>query len=203
MSKTPYIGWYALAKEGEPSFRYKVTPAVCADADLIVIVPWTLSEVISGTPIVHDPYIAHARFAAEYRNWWWTHGKSWKPVAGNEAGPDRAVELSTVAQHYPAKTDSISDRPRSDAGNNFGRFARAGLMSDYIADLFATRLCGIPIGSWQQFFKLFTESFDFRDIETKIASIDAGEPTTGDLRGTLERVASVLMELARRIDRGA
>ncbi len=44
-------GWYALAKEGEPSFRYKVTPAVCGPGDLIVIVPWTLSEVISGSPI--------------------------------------------------------------------------------------------------------------------------------------------------------
>ena len=33
-------GWYVLAKEKEPSFRYKVTPAVCAPADLLVVVPW-------------------------------------------------------------------------------------------------------------------------------------------------------------------
>jgi hypothetical protein len=176
---------------------------VCAEADLIVIVPWTLSEVISGSPIVHDPYIAHARFAAEYRNWWWTYGKSWKPASGGAGGPDRCVDLSTVVQCYPAKTEAISDRPRSDAGSNFGRFARTGLMSDYIAELFATRLCGIPIGSWQQFFKLFTESFDFQDIESKIASIDAGDPVPGDLRGTLERIAAVLMELAHRIGRAA
>lgn len=84
-------GWYVLAKEGEPSFRYKVTPAVCAPADLIVIVPWTLSEVISGTPIVHDPYITHARFAAEYRNWWWTWGRKWK------AAPGASVQDSAIA----------------------------------------------------------------------------------------------------------
>jgi hypothetical protein len=27
-------GWYALAKEGEPSYRYKVSPKVCATPDL-------------------------------------------------------------------------------------------------------------------------------------------------------------------------
>ena len=32
-------GWYVLSKEGEPSGRYKVTPAACAPQDLLVIVP--------------------------------------------------------------------------------------------------------------------------------------------------------------------
>jgi hypothetical protein len=39
-------GWYVLAKEREPSFRYKVTPAVCAPGDLLTVVPWALSNVI-------------------------------------------------------------------------------------------------------------------------------------------------------------
>jgi hypothetical protein len=43
-------GWYVLAKEKEPSFRYKVTLTVCAPADLLVVVPWALSNVISGRP---------------------------------------------------------------------------------------------------------------------------------------------------------
>lgn len=42
--------WYILSKEGEPSFRYKIDPDTCADADLLVVIPWILSEVISGTP---------------------------------------------------------------------------------------------------------------------------------------------------------
>jgi hypothetical protein len=204
--KTPAIilglelkGWYALAKEGEPSFRYKVTPAVCGPADLIVIVPWTLSAVISGTPIVHDPYIAHAAFAAEYRNWWWTYGKNWK--ASGPGGADPGIDLSDITQNYPTKSDAISDRPRSDGGSNFGRFARTGLMDDYIKDLFATRLSGIPLGAWQQFFRIFTEGYDFQDIEEKIGAIEVTEQVSGDLRGTLERIAAVLIELAQRISR--
>jgi hypothetical protein len=58
-------GWYVLAKEKEPSFRDKVTPTVCAPADLLVVVPWALSNVISGRPRVFDPYVIGAREAAE------------------------------------------------------------------------------------------------------------------------------------------
>jgi hypothetical protein len=64
-------GWYLLAKEGEPSFRYKVTPEACEPQDLLVVVPWILSDVISGTPKALEPYIESARYAAEYRNYYW------------------------------------------------------------------------------------------------------------------------------------
>lgn len=33
-------GWFVLAKEGEPSFRYRASPAVCAPQDLMVVYPW-------------------------------------------------------------------------------------------------------------------------------------------------------------------
>lgn len=33
-------GWYLLAKEGMPNFRFTVTPACCNSWDLIVVVPW-------------------------------------------------------------------------------------------------------------------------------------------------------------------
>jgi hypothetical protein len=49
--------WYLLAKEGEPSFRFTATPSACAPADLLVIVPWTLSFAVAGAPIVFEPYI--------------------------------------------------------------------------------------------------------------------------------------------------
>ncbi len=61
--------WYVLSKEGEPSFRYQVTPEACATADFIVIIFWLLSEVIAGTPRLLIPYKESARFAAEYRNY--------------------------------------------------------------------------------------------------------------------------------------
>ena len=50
-------GWYLLAKEGEPSLRFTQTEAACADADLIMVVPWVLSSVISGRPRIYTPYI--------------------------------------------------------------------------------------------------------------------------------------------------
>jgi hypothetical protein len=51
-------GWFALAKEGEPSFRYTVNPEACADADLLVVFPWMLDEVVSGRPRLMQPFIA-------------------------------------------------------------------------------------------------------------------------------------------------
>ena len=48
-------GWYLLSKEGEPSFRYQVTPSACSEQDLLVVVPWSLKNVISGKPQVFSP----------------------------------------------------------------------------------------------------------------------------------------------------
>ncbi|MYG39072.1 MAG: hypothetical protein F4162_09005 [Synechococcus sp. SB0676_bin_10] len=66
-------GWYLLSKEGEPSFRYKVTPSACAPQDLLVVVPCHLKTVLSGEPVVYKPYIEQARHVAELRNWFWTN----------------------------------------------------------------------------------------------------------------------------------
>ena len=155
-------GWYALAKESEPSFRYKVTPAVCAPADLLVVVPWALSKVISGSPQVFVPYVISARQAAEYRNWYWEHAKG--------AKGDNSITLSTVATNYPTKCDMISDRPASDSGGNFGRFARTKAMDSYIKELFDDKLAGIPLWAWQRFLSLFTESQTTSDV---IRGLDA------------------------------
>ena len=143
-------GWYVLAKEREPSFRYKVTPAVCADADLLVVVPWALSEVVSGTPKIFKPFVTSAKYAAQYKNWYWQHKMTGKS--------DKSITLSKVVQHYPSKSDMISDVPASDGGNNFGRLARAGILNDYRIELFKERLVGISLSSWQRFLAIFTES---------------------------------------------
>jgi len=143
-------GWYALAKEREPSFRYVVTPAVCAPADLLVVFPWTLSNVVSGTPRLFQPYIVGARYAALYRNWHWQHKRG--------TLSDTGIVTSTMTNHYPAKTDPISDVAKSDGGGNFGRFARTGLMDTYIDALYREELLGIPLGAWQRFLSLFAEN---------------------------------------------
>lgn len=140
-------GWYALAKEKEPSFRYKVTPAVPTPFDLLCVMPWALDNVIAGTPQLFAPHVVGARFAAEYRNFWWEHLRT--------ARGDRTIRYSAVTQSYPQRDQPISDQAVSDDGSNFGRYSRSGLMVDYIARLFDEPLCGVPLGKWQGFLAQF------------------------------------------------
>lgn len=155
-------GWYVLAKEKEPSFRYKVTPAVCADADLLVVVPWALSEVVSGTPKVYAPFVIGAKYAAEYKNWYWEHVRT---------SSNTKVVLSTVKQNYPTKSDMISDKPASDSGGNFGRLARTGLLDNYISELFNERLVGISLAAWQRFLSIFTEGRSLGEINIELEKL--------------------------------
>jgi hypothetical protein len=139
-----------------------VTPAVCADADLLVA-PWALSNVVSGTPRLFKPYVVSAKFAAALRNWHWEHKRQAKSPSG--------INLSTVTTHYPNKTDMIQDRPVSDSGNNFGRYARAGLMDEYRSDVFNEALYGIPLRHWQSFFKALTETNSPDQIARRLSAI--------------------------------
>ena len=167
-------GWYVLAKEREPSFRYKVTPSVCAPADLLVVVPWALSEVVSGSPRVFVPFVIGAKHGAEYRNWYWEYGKG---GSGNNA-----INLSTVTNHYPNKSDPIADVPVSDNGGNFGRLARAGVMDKYMVELFDDKLVGIPLSAWQKFLSLFTESHSSVDVARALDRLAAAFAAEDDSR---------------------
>jgi hypothetical protein len=141
-------GWYALAKEKEPSFRYKVTPAVPSPFDLLCVMPWALDNVIAGTPQLFTPHVVGARFAAEYRNWWW--------LTQRVARGDPGIRFSAVTTPYPTRGDAISDQAAADDGGNFGRYSRSGLMDTYIATLFGeTLLRGVPLGQWQGFLSRF------------------------------------------------
>lgn len=138
--------WYLLAKEGEPSFRYRVSPFACAKQDLLVVVPWVLSNVVTGTPLVFEPFITSARYAAEYRNYWWTCVRK---VEGGDAGI-RSPEGVSV---YPRTRDRIDDEPVYDPGKNFGRLARTGIMDRWIEKCKKERLLGIDVEKWIEFFK--------------------------------------------------
>jgi hypothetical protein len=119
-------GWYVLAKEGAPTFRFLRTAEACAPQDLVVVVPWALSEVTYGTPVAFAPYIASARRLAAARNDYWTHERR------TEA--DTTIDSPVGVKPYPRKLDGIDDKPVVDGGQNFGRIARTGLMDDYIAE---------------------------------------------------------------------
>jgi hypothetical protein len=142
-------GWYVLAREGVPTFRFTTTAAVCAPMDLLVVVPWALDAGISGSPRIWDPYVVSARDAAIYRNYHWTNIR--------KTSSDASVTESKVSHHYPTKAELIADVPNYDGGGNFGRYARTKAMDDYLADIFGQQLAGIPLSAWLTFLKRFEE----------------------------------------------
>jgi len=171
-------GWYLLAKEEVPSFRFQVTPEACAVADIIVVVPWTLSNVISGSPRVFTPYIESAKYAAEYRNYWWKNLR--------DAKTDSGLTIPTNVQPYPKNGEHILDRPTHDQGGNFGRFARTKIMDEYIDSLNSQLLCGIRAEHWRDFFKLFHDQANLETIRTKIEQLKkkfASQLTLDDSQG--------------------
>ncbi|MGD0175733.1 MAG: hypothetical protein ABSC50_02780 [Candidatus Bathyarchaeia archaeon] len=137
--------WYLLAKEGEPSFRFKITPKACEKQDFLVVVPWTLTGVIGGTPIIYKPYIELAQYMAEYRNYWWQHLR--------KAETTTEIVSPTDAKPYPDTRDEVADEPAEDKGSNFGRIARMGLMDEYVRSFDDLDLLGIELHSWREFFK--------------------------------------------------
>ena len=185
-------GWYLLAKEKEPSLRYKVTPAACADADLVVVVPWYLSNVLAGTPITIAPWVESARYAAEFRNHWWQHIR--------QTTSDAAIDLPAGVGPYPTKDQQIGDRPHSDGGNNFGRIARIDdLMGDFINNALTTSVAGIPAEDWVQFFRTYSENRDPEQIKTMLKARYAAATAVGTQQDG-ERIIALLDELAAVLD---
>lgn len=137
-------GWYLLSKEAEPSFRYKVTPAACGPYDLLAVVPWHLSNVLSGTPRVRTPGVWSARHAAEHRNWYWQHGRT--------TTLDTAIVAPEGAAPYQKRKPN-TDRPAADEGRNFGRIARTGIMNDWVTRQLEATLAGVAVREWIDFFR--------------------------------------------------
>jgi hypothetical protein len=156
-------GWWLLAKEGEPSARYAVTPLAANDPwDLLVFIPWYLDQVVSGTPRTLPPFITGARWAAEMRNYYWTHGRK---------SGDPTIRQPTVQTPppYPGKTKKINDVPKSDSGKNFPRVARSGIMEEFVKQSLGVQLAGIEADLWRSFFKTYAESATPRTV---LASLD-------------------------------
>lgn len=186
-------GWYLLAKEAEPSLRFQATAAACAKRDLIVVVPWVLGNVISGSPILFEPFIESAKYAADYRNYHWQHVRKTKQ--------DTRIEIPGEVSPYPSKADQILDRPRSDGGGNFGRLARTGMMDSYMQKLNNVQLCGIKTDYWRQFLKAFQESTTDAEIRTAIERLKQRVQQTTDSASPKAQSALVIVaELERLLD---
>jgi len=172
-------GWYLIAKEGEPSLRFTQTADACADADLIMVVPWVLGNVISGRPKIYSPFIESARYIAQFRNYHWQFLR--------DAKTDSGISVPSGITPYPSKTDASTDTPSSDKGGNFGRIARTGIMDAYMSRIKAMPLCGIKASYWLDFFKIFHQDATEREIVVAL----------GKLRSRIETETSLSPETRR------
>lgn len=186
-------GWYLLAKEAEPSLRFQTTAAACAVQDLIVVVPWVLGNVISGSPILFEPFIESAKHCAEYRNYHWMHLR--------RTERETHIEIAASVSPYPARSDQIADKPTYDGGNNFGRLARTGIMDSYIAKLNDVSLCGIKTDYWRQFLKAFQESTTDAQARAAIERLRQRIQETSTTSSAKAQAALVIVaELERLLD---
>ena len=138
--------WYLLAKEEAPTYRFTVTAAACNAQDMLVVVPWVLSNVLAGSPVLFRPFVESALYCARKRNHYWLHERQVRSDPGTITSP-------AGVSPYPAINSNIADRASKDGGGNFGQLARYGLMNDYIAEMQSTLVRGIAVRDWQSFFK--------------------------------------------------
>lgn len=154
-------GWYLLAKEEMPSFRFKAAADAMTVWDLLAVFPWSLSNVISGKPVLASPYIEQAKYAADLRTYYW------------ENRSDSAQKVEHPSTHpYPVPGSSYSDIVHDDRGGNFGRIARIkGLMDEWVSATMQTPLSGIEARWWVRFLKMFDERSDEKFIRAKIEKL--------------------------------
>ncbi|MYE67074.1 MAG: hypothetical protein F4236_02535 [Acidimicrobiia bacterium] len=182
-------GWYMLAKEREPSFRYTVTPDACTEWDLLVVVPWHLSNVLAGTPLVDTPGVWSARQAAEHRNHWWQHLR--------KTETDTSIASPEGVLPYKGR-ESTSDKPAYDRGGNFGRIARTGIMDDWIDGVLRKPLAGIPARDWIEFLRRYADDSDldavWQDLHGRVRRrLDRDvEARSADAMQSLGRVVDIL-----------
>ena len=161
--------WFILSKEGEPSFRYRTASEACDPADLLCIIPWFLSDAVCGHPVLVTPWVYSAKAAAEATKRYWIYERQTdKPMPITERGLEVPPDLRPYMENARDKTNY---KPKNDGGNNFGRLARTGIMSDFVTETLMTDILGIPANNWRLFLKAHTDSNSQQDIQKKISSI--------------------------------
>lgn len=186
-------GWYLLSKEGVPSLRFQTTPAACSPFDLIAVVPWHLSNVLSGTPVAREPWVSSARHAAEFRNHWWENIR--------ETSDPKGISAPAGVHPYPTKDMQIADTPDYDRGGNFGRLARVvGLMTEFIVSAKAQDAMGIPINDWILFLRRHSDNSDPDQVTFSLSQELSRSTRAGseqDAARVLEHLEALTRLLAR------
>ena len=104
------------------------------------MIPWLLSDVISGKPRLLRPYIESVKYAAEYRNYYWQKSR----IERNKISAIRTPPDSNC-HPYPSSKQEAVDQAQDDKGRNFGRIARAGILDEYVTYIKAQDYLGIKI----------------------------------------------------------
>ena len=158
--------WFILSREGEPSFRYRTASEACDVGDLLCIIPWFLSDAVCGYPVLTTPWVFSAKAAAEATKRYWVYERQTdKPMTLNQRGLSTPEGLKPYMVNARDKTNY---KPVSDNGNNFGRLARTGIMSDFVQETLQTDILGIPADNWRLFLKAHAESNTLKLIQKKI-----------------------------------
>lgn len=177
-------GWWMLAKEGRPNLRYQVAPAACTEYDLVCVVPWHLDNAVSGSAVAVTPWVESARYAADWRDYWWEHVRDAK-------GTDASVEYPVDAHPYPEKADRVTAKPAYDGGGNYGRLPRCRpLMDDFRLSTMETRILGIEARAWVAFLSLHTER---KSRDQVVASLQRS--LRNRQRGTAPGTAEAILDL--------
>lgn len=161
--------WFILSKEGEPSFRYRTAAEACDYGDLLCIIPWYLSNAVCGHPVFATPWVYSAKAAAEATKRYWLYERATeKPLTLEQRG----LEIPAGIKPYMVNArDKTNYKPVNDGGNNFGRLARTGVMSDFVKETLSTDILGIPADNWRLFLKAHTDSSALKEIQKKIGTI--------------------------------
>lgn len=138
--------WNLLAKESKPSFRFATAAGGFEIHDLLVCFPWVLDGFVWGTPRFIAPYVVSAKWAAEKRDYWWQNER----VTTSDTTINQPPDLTP----YPASKVRSAAAPAGHESRNFGRFARARTMDDFIRRSLASTQHGLPCRLWRDFFKL-------------------------------------------------
>jgi hypothetical protein len=193
-------GWFLLSKEGEPSFRYKISPQCCAEADLLVVLPWIFDSVVSGKPRLLDPIITEAAYAAKRRNYHWEWLRA-NPTG--ESQDRRGINLASHSGTYPPKSAKSSDVPISDNSGNFGRVARCGAIDADVDARLAAEILGIPADSWRRFLLVFADGATPTAMADGLSGLARLLDTAGLTAAQRESAADLLQQLSWLLRGGA
>ena len=147
--------------------------------------------------MVFDPFVESAKAAARHRNHHWQHVR--------RTQLDTHIDIPERISPYPSKSDHILDRPAADAGGNFGRLARTGLMDAYVQKLNNVPLCGIKPIYWQDFLRAFQEGTADADARTALQRLRerVEKEPRGDASARVEATVAIVGQLERLLDAGA